>query len=237
MTISANLDRYADALQRAQQHWQARRREAARVGPPPGSWSLSIALMREAGAPGTSLAHEVGKRLGWPVYDHQLLELIAKEMGLRVNLLESVDERRQGWLQEAFQDFAEVPQVTENGYVRHLVETILSLGALGHCVIVGRASAQILPAPSTLRVRLIGDVKDRIAGAARRRGLTPAHAARWVEDTDRERTRFVQDHFLKDSTDPRQYDLILNISRWTLDECACLVVQAAHCLEARVAAG
>ena len=35
-----------------------------------------------------------GRRLQWPVYDHALLEQIAKDLGVRTNLVESVDERR-----------------------------------------------------------------------------------------------------------------------------------------------
>jgi hypothetical protein len=145
--MSGQLHRYADALERAQRHWHLRH-SAAVAGEEPGR-ALTIALEREAGTFGTSLAQELGKHLDWPVYDHELLELIAEQMGLRVSLLETVDERRQGWLSEAFQRFAEVPQVNENSYVRHLVQTMLSLAAHGQCIIVGRGAAQVLPAAST----------------------------------------------------------------------------------------
>jgi cytidylate kinase len=230
--MASSLDRYAEAQERAQRHWHARHGQAVGGGPAAPAL-LTVALEREAGAPGTSVAHEVGRRLGWPVYDHELLELIAREMGLRVHLLESVDERSQGWLQESFQAFAEVPQVTENSYVRHLVETILSLGAHGGCIIVGRAAAQILPVASTLRVRLIGRREDRIAQAARRLNLSATDAARWVEDKERERVRFVKDHFYKDLADPEQYDLLLSVSRWSVAECADLIGHAVRCLTAR----
>jgi cytidylate kinase len=228
--MPAHVDHYVDTLDRAQRHWQTRHGQDARGGTAP---ALTVALEREAGTFGTTLARELGRRLDWPVYDHELLERIAQETGLRVSLLESVDERPQGWLQEAFRGFTEVPQVSENAYVRHLVETVLSLGKHGHCVIVGRGAAQILPAETTLRVRLIAPRKDRVATAARRLGLSQAEAARWVEDTDRERVRFVRDHFLKDPTDPAQYDLVLGTARWTDEDCAELIAQAMRRLEAR----
>jgi cytidylate kinase len=233
--MPGQLHRYADALERAQRHWHSRHGAAA-AGEEPGR-ALTVALEREAGTCGAALAQELGKRLGWPVYDHELLEVIAQEMGLRVSLLETVDERRQGWLKEAFQRFAEVPQVSENTYVRHLFQTLLSLGAHGHCIIVGRGAAQVLPAASTLRVRLVAALKDRVTLAAQRLGLSEREASQWVEDTDRERVRFVQEHFRRDPTDVRQYDLVLCTSRWTVGEAAELIVQALHCLEARVAGG
>jgi cytidylate kinase len=227
--MPANLDRYAHALEHAERHWKLRREDLEGGAQ---AQLITVALMREAGAGGTSIAQEVGKRLGWPVYDRELLELIAREMGLRVGLLESVDERNPGWLREAFQAFADVPQVRENAFVRHLVEIVLSLGSHGRCIIVGRASAQILPPDTTLRIRLIAQLKDRIAATARRLALSDKEAARWVEETERERRRFVREHFLKDVTDPLGYDLLVNTSRFTVAQSAELIVQAVRCREA-----
>ena len=47
-----------------------------------------------------------------------------------------------------------------------------------------------------------------------------------VETTDRERIAFIKDHFLKDPTDSRRYDLLLNTSRWSVMECADLILEA-----------
>jgi cytidylate kinase len=235
MTLSGPpLSRYAEALDRAQRHWQTRRRQSAAPGEPAAA--LTVALEREAGTPGTSVAQEVGRRLGWPVYDHEILELLANEMGLRVSLLESVDERHQTWLQEAFKSFAAVPQVRENTYVRHLMEAMLSLSTHGQCVLVGRGAAQVLRPETTLRVRLVGLLQDRIAGASARRGTSWEEAAQWVENTDRDRTLFVQVHFLRDPADPRHYDLTLNSSRWSVAECADLILEALRRMESRPAA-
>lgn len=226
---SNSLARLTEALARAQRHWRERSKETAAEGGINATASaFTIALEREAGVPGTSIAHEVGRRLGWQVYDHELLERIAQEMGLRVSLLESIDERRQSWLRESLEAFASVSSVSESAYVRHLIETILSLGAHGECVIVGRGAVQILPAEATLRVRLVAPLEDRITGLAQRLGIARAEAVRQVEATDRERIRFIKDHFLKDPTDPHQYDLVLNCSRWSVAEAADLIIEALY---------
>src|SRR5215831_2464020 len=109
--------------------------EGARPGTSP---ALTIAFSREVGARGTSVASAVGERLGWPVYDHSLLERIAQEMNLRTQLLESIDERRQSWVLETIEGFSALPAVSEGAFVRHLVKTVLSLAAHGSCIIVGR---------------------------------------------------------------------------------------------------
>jgi cytidylate kinase len=230
---SISLERQVEAMQRAQRHWQSHQ-EASRSGSGQAA-GLTITIAREAGCPGTSVAQEVGDRLGWPVYDHELLERIANEMGLRVSLLESIDERRQSWLLESMEAFAATPHVNESSYVRHLLETILSLGSHGECVIVGRGAAQILPTETTLRVRLIGQLKDRIAAFAARFGLSLKEAARKVEETDRERLAFIKDHFHRDPTESGQYDLVLNTSRWPIAGCADLIIRALHQMQGRVA--
>src|SRR5438067_7259425 len=85
----------AEALMRAQ--------EAARERPPAGPHSaapLTIAISREAGAYGSAVGEEVGRRLGWPVYDSNLLEEIAEKFRHRPSRLEAVDERPASWLED-----------------------------------------------------------------------------------------------------------------------------------------
>jgi cytidylate kinase len=174
----------------------------------------------------------VGVRLGWTVYDHELLQRIAQEMKLRVSLLESVDEKRVSWLRECVEAFASVPSVSGSAYVRHLTETLLSLATHGECVIVGRGAVQILPVETTLRVRLVAPVEWRVLATSKKLAVSRDEAARQVEKTDRERIRFVKDHFHKEATDPRQYDLVLNSSRYSVGECADLIVEGLRRLQA-----
>lgn len=222
--------RRIEALLRAQLHWQithTEEMEAPATAPP-----FTIALSREVGAQGTAVGQAVAERLDWPLYDRQLLEHVAGELGLRTELLESVDEKRQGWLQECMQALAVVPTVSSSTYARQLVDSLMSLASHGKCVIVGRGAAQILPAETTLRVRLVAPLKDRIRVIEKRNALAPEEAGRWVTRMDAERVQFVKDHFHKDPTDPRLYDLILNSARFDTDRCANLIVEAFHSLSA-----
>jgi cytidylate kinase len=225
------LERVVGGVAGAQQHWQTRRREAAASASP----AFTITVDREAGTSGTNVGQEVGRRLGWQVYDHELLERIAVEHGLRVSLLESLDERRQSWLVECMEGFSQQAHICETGYVHHLTQTLLSLGAHGGCVIVGRGAGLLLPPATTLRVRLIAPVEDRVAIIMHQRGLSKHDAQRWLETTDRERIAFIKDHFQKDPTDSRRYDLLLNTSRWSAMECADLILDALGRLGSRAA--
>ncbi|MCI0462236.1 MAG: cytidylate kinase-like family protein [Gemmataceae bacterium] len=215
------LERLRDVLAENFRHWQAAEESSGAPRP-----AFTIALSREAGAGGREVARELGARLGWPVYDRELLELIAKEMEVPASLLERVDEKHKGWLEELFEAISSTPAVGPDVYASRLGKVLLSLAARGDCVILGRAAAQILPAATTLRVRLVAPREARIVRAERRLGVGREQAVRWVETTDRERDRFVRDHFRKDPADPHLYDLVLNTARFPPAECAELIARA-----------
>jgi cytidylate kinase len=104
-------------------------------------------------------------------------------------------------------------------------------------VIVGRGAAQILPAESTLRVRLVAPMEWRVGAMSQKLGVSREEATRQVERIDRERIGFVRDHFHKEAMDPRQYDLVLNSSRFSIGACADLIVEALHRLQEHMPVG
>lgn len=222
MNIPTSPERVTEALARAQHHWQQTQDVAGSAKPA----HFTIAVSREAGTYGAAIAHEVGARLGWPVYDRELLQRIADDLGVRRSLLEAVDERRPGWLEDCLSGFASVSVISELAYFRHLVETLLSLAKIGSCVIVGRGATAALPMATTLRVRIVAPLAHRIAAVASEHGVSLDEAATRVETTDRKRNRFVASHFQIDPAKPEHYDLLVNAARFTAAESADLIIAA-----------
>ena len=198
--------------------------------------AFTIALSREVGTHASDVAHEIGMRLGWPVFDRELLECIAQDMGLRTNLLDAVDEKHVSWIEETIEAFGSALAVSETGYVIHLVRTVLSLSAHGDCVIVGRGSAHVLPPTTTLRVRLIAPLKDRARALSKRLRMNLPDAERHLDEIDGARTRFVNDHFHKDAADPHNYDLLVCMSRFTVSDCTTVIIEALQRLKASTGA-
>jgi cytidylate kinase len=225
-------DRLLSALERACRHW------VSKVGVPDKAGASksprwAIAISREAGINATAIAHEVAQRLGWIAYDRELLEHIAREMRLHTSLLESVDEHLKSWLQESLDSFMGIPTISECSYVRHLIETILALGSHGNCIIVGRGATEILERKTTLRVRMVAPLKDRIALTSQESGLSVEEASKHVEKIDRERRQFIKEYFQRDVADPSNFDLVLNTGRFSTIECAELIEQALFRFQAR----
>lgn len=226
MNSLAMLGRIVEVLDHVDQFWESHPVPSTPRGARSLAKELSVVTIdREVGTPDQEISREVGARLGWPVYDHELLEIIAKREHWPLYALEELDERHVSWLQESFESFWAFPSVREMEFVHRLVETIAELGAQGHCIIVGRGVEHILPREGVLRVRLIASREDRVATLARRQQVSLKEASRRLATLERTRRDFIRSHFGNAATEPSDA-LVLNTSHISVSECADLIVDA-----------
>src|SRR5262249_41241955 len=90
----------------------------------------------------------------------------------------------------------------------------------------------ILPAPTTLHVRIVAPLPDRIAYMSQWLRLTDEQAAEQVRTRDIRRAEFIATHFHRQPNDLYQYDLLLNSALLGEELCADLIVQAARAKQA-----
>jgi cytidylate kinase len=214
---------------------EARKDEGTKPGPEKPASTITVS--REFGALGHTVAAELGKRLGWPVYDQEIIHKIAEEIGRPSFEVAGFDEKPAGWFEDFLCSLGSEYRASPTGYLRKLAGVVRGLGAMGRCVLVGRGANFILPPRSTLRVRLVADLPDRIHAVARLKGITEREAAREVERTDRERSLFVSRNFGKDPADPHHYDLVINTSSVGVEGAADIILAALHRFESRRPAG
>src|SRR4051794_19718063 len=81
--------------------------------PPP----FTITISREAGALGSAAAAEVGRLLGWPVYDRNILEKVAERCRRPSSRVGAVDERPASWLAECVGTLVDRDHVASDAYV------------------------------------------------------------------------------------------------------------------------
>jgi cytidylate kinase len=201
-----------------------RRRETAGDYP----CGLTLALSREAGARGNTIAKRVGKKLGWQVYDQELLEYIAQEGAFRDNLLAELPASALCWAEQRLSQLQEAGQISGQGDIFHLVKTILAVGSQGEAIILGRGAGWVLPRATTLNIRIIAPLQDRIAYMSQWLRLPLDQAAEQVRKRDEGRAQFIQTHFRSDPADLSQYDMILNSSLLGEDLTVDLIVHAAQ---------
>jgi hypothetical protein len=189
---------------------------------------LTVAISREAGARGGSIGRRVAKKLSWGVYDQELLEYMAQEAAVRQNMVDSLSGLAAAWVEERLEQMLREQNLSQHPLILHLARVVLTLGSSGNVVLVGRGAGCILPRPSTLHVRLISPLADRIAYMSQWLRLSQEEAAERVRLRDERRTTFLSTHFHRQPGDMHQYDLILNSSTLGEDVCAELIARAAR---------
>jgi cytidylate kinase len=120
-------------------------------------------------------------------------------------------------------------------YKQMIVKVIGALGERRAVVIVGRGGQCLLREhPRTVHVRFVADFEDRVAWAARRRGVTIEEARELVHEMDIRKQDYLRFYFEADPDQPTLYHLTLNTSRVSLAQCVQLVDSLAREVASRV---
>jgi cytidylate kinase len=216
-----------DDLREPPRHGFQGDRAEAPLGPhiPTG---LTIAFSRESGARGGTIGRRVGSKLGWQVYDQELLEYMAQDTVVRQGVLENLTPVATVWVEEQLQQLLREQNISQHPSIQNLAHIVLALGAQGEAVLIGRGAGFILPRATTLHVRMIAPLEERIAYMSEWLRLTREEAARKVCDSDARRNEFINTHFHRNPDEVHQYDILLNASHLGEDVCAELIAQAAR---------
>lgn len=190
--------------------------------------SLTVAISREAGSRGTTIGKRAAAKLGWQFYNQELVEYIVQEEMLRQDLFADLSPEAVRWIEERLDLLSREQNLSQHPTVRDLARIVLALGAQGEAILIGRGAGHILPRESTLHVRLVAPLADRIAYMSQWLRLTEKEAAEQVRLRDAKRAEFLATHFHHRPEEAHQYDLVLNSSLLGEDLCAELIAQAAR---------
>jgi cytidylate kinase len=213
---------------------------SASVGAPPPEMR-AITISRQYGSGGGEIAVRLAKRLGWRLIDHEVIEEVARRLGVTVDDAAERDERAEGVVDHilrgfraaepappsllSFSDPLMAPQAYD--YAVALQETLLGVVVAGQAVIVGRgAQALFHERRDTLHVRVIAPLEQRILYVSRREALDHEAAMRRIQRKDHDRQRYLWLTHARRVEDASLYDIILNTSVLDFDSCVDLIALA-----------
>ncbi len=205
-------------------------RHRDRVEPSPTEPAVArfrnVCISREAGAGGGTIGRIVGRRLGWGVYDHEILETIAKRMELTTDEVRTYDELAPSVVQDWILPLREEHYAPQEAYLDHLAKLVQSIGRAGNSVIVGRGANYLLPREQILSVRVIAPLKARSFRLSERMGVSVRTARRAAQELDRRRLQFDRTMHRANSADPHNYDLVLDSNSLGLEISAEVIFRA-----------
>ncbi|MBR0281749.1 MAG: cytidylate kinase-like family protein [Oscillibacter sp.] len=179
-----------------------------------------ITIGRQFGSGGKEVGIRLGKELGVPCYDKELMKEAAKQSGLSEKILESFDERPKSLLYSIAMDsyIFSLPGTGAGDSLEQQVylatfDTIRNLAEKGPCVIIGRCADYALSDnPNLLRLFIYAPLKDRIERVAARQGLSPEKARTLIQKTDRRRASYYEYYTSHGWGEVESYDFCLNSS-------------------------
>src|SRR5436309_113308 len=186
----------------------------------------NICISRETGAGAGAVARMVGQRLGWKVFDQELLEAIAHRMELPIDDVRAFDELAPSVVQDWLLPLREEHYAPQEAYLDHLAKLIEAIGRAGESILVGRGAGFMLPRETTLSIRVIAPLKVRAQRLAERMGVSVRTARRAARDLDRRRLQFDRTMHRANCNDPHNYDLVLDSHSLGLEIAAAIIVRA-----------
>jgi len=178
-----------------------------------------ITISRDPGSLGDEIAQILGQRLGWLVYDKEILDYIAQNSHVRQSLVEQLDERAQNLVHETIQRFLRMAEGGSFGiaeYYEALVKALAYLTTRGEAILIGRGANFVLRAESRgLHIRIITSPDVRIERLSLRWHVPPAEARWRMDELDSQRRSFIRHRFKQNIDDPRFYDLIYDMDHLT----------------------
>lgn len=193
---------------------------------PSATAGVTIAVSRESGARGGTIARRVGKRLGWQVYNQELLEFLCANEAARQAVLADVPADAAEWVERQLDRVRRDATIDVGAEGGEMPRLILSLAARGQVILLGRGAGFYLPRETSLHVRIVAPSADRIAHMADYSRLTREAAADLVRQRDERRAEFLLRHFGRRSTDVYDYDLVLNSGLLGEETCADVILAA-----------
>jgi cytidylate kinase len=186
----------------------------------------NICISREAGAGASALARMVGERLGWKVYDEELIEAIAHRMEVPIDDVRALDEQAPSMVQDWLLPLREEYYAPQEAYLDHLAKLIEAIGRAGESILVGRGAGFMLPREITLSLRVVAPLKVRAQRLAERMGVSLRTARRAARDLDRRRSQFDRTMHRANSNDAHNFDMVLDTHSLGLEIAAEIIVRA-----------
>ncbi len=197
-----------------------------------------LTISHTYGSGGSRIAHALGQRLGWTVWEKAIVRKIATQYKVSEEYVEAKDERVDSFIERmvglfgmgGFESAYDIPPplwLNDAQLVRMTRSLIEEVARGGRAILVGRGSNYVLAGqPAALHVFLAAPFRARIERVMEIENLSRDEAAQRIAGMDRLRADYVHTFYHGDWRDPSRYHLMIDASVWGEAGAADLILQA-----------
>lgn len=182
-----------------------------------------VTVSRMFGSGGSEVAAELSNRLNWALLDNAFVERVAVGLHTTPAHVQAIEERRPSLAERIADAFAYSSQEmlsaplgaplppTEERILEVTHRVIDEAVARGPVVLVGRgAQAWLASREDAVHILCVAPRDACIARVVERERVTPAEAARMVDETNRERHAYVRRNWKREWLDASNYHVCIN---------------------------
>ncbi len=184
---------------------------------------IIIAIGREYGAGGHSVANELVKKYKLPIYDSNMLEKIAEEKSVNPDDLKKYDEKPKNRLFSRTLDGhssspEDIVAQMEFEFLKKKSESGESFIVIGRC-----ASSLLRDNPNTISIFINADMPDKIKRMSKILDADGSKAEMLIMKNNRKRKAYHNFYCKEKWGDSRNYELSINSSRIGIENTAAVI--------------
>jgi CMP/dCMP kinase len=191
-----------------------------------GSTKSVLTISHQYGSGGSLIARELGRRLGWSVWEKEIVRKIATQYKVSEEYIDAKDERVDSFIERmvglfgmgGFESTYEIPPPLwlTDAQLARMTRTIMEeVATAGHAIIVGRGGNLVLANhPRALHVFLWAPLEARIARVMEAEKLSHHDAERRISGMDKLRTDYVHTFYHTEWNDLTHYHLVIDAGVW-----------------------
>lgn len=189
-----------------------------------------ITISRQFASMGRTIAQHLSQKLNINFLDRDIVALTSQRTGLSKKVVSHHDENtRSGFLMRTNYFFnLGVYSLTDEIYEIQK-SIIIDFADKESCIIVGRNSDYILKdRPHVLNVYIYAPIEKRLQNCINNLNMDEKTAMASIKQVDEARERFRKYHCPKGTDEFAYRDLMIDSSKFTIDECADIIAHAAE---------
>jgi cytidylate kinase len=187
--------------------------------------NLIITISREAYCGGDEFAKELAEKLGFKLYNREIIARASEKSGIHEDHFEFAEKKPTNsvlysvvmGMYSSRGAYVKLDDVfTDDKIYKVQAEIIRDMAKDGNCIFVGRCSDYILRNnENCINIFLRGDMEDRIKNAMAQDGVTEAEAKKLVSRSDKKRRSYYNYYTNREWGNITNYDISLNLSKLT----------------------
>ena len=188
-----------------------------------------VTITRSCGSVGSIIANLLAKQLNIKVYDKELLKLASDDSGINERLFAMVDEDTKKSIlykvsKRVYNGELIPPEsndfTSNDNLFNYQAKVLKELAKENSYIVIGRGADYVLrDNKNVIKIFVHANDEECILREMKRLGMERKEAEEWINKTNIYRGIYYRYHTGQKWRDAENYDLILNTSRFSYDEC------------------